>query len=187
MNAILSSPLGPKWTAGRHGSGAGEAGIRAHHSAGLSILEVAALPGQGAALRAALKAGLDLDLGAGTVAESAVNGVCTGPDRYLLTGFEFGAVKAAVAGLGMVADQSSGRVKLSVDGPAVAAMLSKTCPLNLKTWAVGGAQASHFLHLSCTYFRRSADGFDLYIGRSFAQSAAEWLLDAGAEYGVDVV
>lgn len=186
MNAMLSSPLGPKWVAGRYGATEGEAGIRARHAAGLKIVEVAALPGEGVALRTALVTAFGIDLGDGTPAQSAENGVCSGPDRYLLTGFELSDVKAAIGALGMAADQSSGRVKLSVDGPAVGAMLAKTCPLNLAAWPVGGAQASHFLHISCIYYRRSDEGFDLYVGRSFAQSAAEWLLDAGAEFGVDI-
>lgn len=188
MSIVLSNPLGPKWTAGRHGSPDAEtAGIRARNAAGLTIVEVAALPGQEAELRGALKAAFGMELGQGSPADSAENAVCSGPGRYLLTGHDVHAVKGAVGDLGLAVDQSSGRVRISIYGPACAGLLAKACPLNLAAWPVGAAHASHFLHIACCYFRRADDGFDLYFGRSFAQSAAEWLLDAGAEFGVEVV
>lgn len=189
MNLVLSNPLGPKWTLGRHGNTSSEtaAGVRAHHAAGLTAVEVAALPGQAAAMRAALKTAFDMDLGQGSPAESKENAVCTGPGQYLLTGYDVQTVKAAIGDLGLAVDQSSGRVKVSIDGPSTAGLLAKACPLNLATWPFGAAHASHFLHIACCYYRRSEDGFDLYFGRSFAQSAAEWLLDAGAEFGVEIV
>jgi sarcosine oxidase subunit gamma len=182
----LSSPLGPRWTPGHWGS-TDSVGIRAHHAAGLSIVEVGALPDTAADLRTALNAAFSIDLGAGTPAESAENAVCTGPGKYLLTGTTLQTVQAAIGALGLAVDQSSGRVKLSIDGPAVAGLLAKACPINLADWPVGAAHASHFMHIACAYYRRAEDGFDLYVGRSFAQSTAEWLLDAGAEFGVEIV
>lgn len=188
MNVVLSNPLGPNWTLGRHGSTDGEtAGIRAHHAAGLAVVEVAALPGQAALIREALKTAFEMDLGQGSPAESAENAVCTGPGQYLLTGQDVTTVKAAIGDLGLAVDQSSGRVRLSIDGPSTADLLAKTCPLNLAQWPIGAAHASHFLHIACCFYRRSEDGFDLYFGRSFAQSAAQWLLDVGAEFGVEIV
>lgn len=189
MSIVLSNPLGPKWTTGFHGSteGGNTAGIRASHAAGLTVVEVAALPGQAADMRAALLAAFGMELGSGTPAESAENAVCTGPGQYLLTGHDVQTVKAAVGDLGLAVDQSSGRVRISIDGPAAAGLLAKACPINLASWPAGAAHASHFMHIACCYFRRAEDGFDLYFGRSFAQSAAEWLLDAGAEFGVEVV
>lgn len=183
---VLSNPLGAHWTAGRHGQAEGEAGIRATHAAGLTIVEVAALPGQAQPLRAALEAGFGMALGDGQPAHSAENAVCTGPGHYLLVGHDVQAVKAAVGDLAIAVDQSSGRVRVSIDGPAVAELLAKACPLDLRAWPIGGAQASHFLHIACAYYRRSEHGFDLYFGRSFAASAAQWLLDAGAEFGVEI-
>ena len=68
--------MGPKWTPGEHGSTpAGGSGVTASHAVGLTIVEVAALPGQAEALRAALKAAFGMELGAGTPAESAENAV----------------------------------------------------------------------------------------------------------------
>jgi sarcosine oxidase subunit gamma len=186
MSIVLSNPLGPKWTASRHGKADGEAGIVASHGVGLTVVEVAALPDQAEALRTALSAAFGMDLGDGSPAHSAETAVCTGPGQYLLTGHDVQTVKAAVGDLAMVADQSSGRVQVSIDGPAVADLLAKACPINLADWPVGAAQASHFLHIACAYYRRSETGFDLYFGRSFAQSAAQWLLDAGAEFGVEI-
>ena len=187
MSPVLRNPLGPKWTPGEHGSTpAGGSGVTAGHAVGLTIVEVAALPGQAEALRAALKAAFGMELGAGTPAESAENAVCTGPGQYLLTGHDVAAVKAAVGDLALAVDQSSGRVRVTVSGPAVADLLAKTCPLNLAQWPVGAAHASHFLHIACAYFRRGEDRFDLYVGRSFAQSFGEWLLHASAEFGLSV-
>ena len=188
--SLLTSPLGPKWTAGHHGvirtDGSG-AGIRAFHTTGLNVVEIAALPGKGTALRAALKKALKLDLGHGDPAASLENAVCSGPDRYLLTGFDLASVKAAVGDLGLAADQSSGRVRLSIDGDGVPGLLAKSCPLDLTKWPLGMSQASHFLHIGCIWYRRSETGFDLYVGRSFSRSAAEWLLESGSEFGVEVL
>ena len=113
--------------------------------------------------------------------------MCSGPDRYLLTGFDLAAVTAAVGDLGLAVDQSSGRVRLSIDGADVPGLLAKSCPLDLAKWPVGMSQASHFLHIGCTWYRRSETGFDLYIGRSFARSAAEWLIESAAEFGVEIL
>ncbi|MAV47510.1 MAG: hypothetical protein CBC49_006195 [Alphaproteobacteria bacterium TMED89] len=186
MSPVLKNPLGAKWTAGRHGKAEGGPGVLASHTAGLTIVEVAALPGQAQAMRAALKAAFGMDLGAGSPAEGAENAVCTGPGQYLLTGHDVATVKAAVGDLALAVDQSSGRVRLTISGPAIAALLAKTCPLDLATWPVGAAHASHFLHIACTYFRRGDAEFDLYVGRSFAQSVGKWLLDASAEFGLEI-
>jgi len=187
MNVVLSSPLGHHWTLGRHGASEGDAGIRASHAAGLAVVEVAALPGQGDNLRRALHTAFGIEETGETPAASAVNAVCTGPNQYLLTGFDLDTVKAAIGSLGLAVDQSSGKVRVSIDGPAVAGLLAKTCPLNLAAWPVGGVHASHFLHLSCAYYRRDEQGFDLYFGRSFAESAAQWLIEAASEFGLDIV
>ena len=69
----------------------------------------------------------------------------------------------------------------------VPGLLAKSCPLDLAKWPVGMSQASHFLHIGCTWYRRSETGFDLYIGRSFARSAAEWLIESAAEFGVEIL
>ena len=191
--SVIRSPLGPSWTPGHYGTvatgddGSAEAGIRALHTPGLLLVEIAALPGKGEAMRAAVKKGLKLDLGDGSPAASLPNAVCSGPDRCLLTGFDLAAVKAAVGDLGLAVDQSSGRVRLSIGGADVPGLLAKSCPLDLAKWPVGMSQASHFLHIGCTWYRRSETGFDLYIGRSFARSAAEWLIESAAEFGVEIL
>ena len=59
----LSSPLGPRWTPGHWGS-TDSVGIRAHHAAGLSIVEVGALPDTAADLRTALNAAFSITLAA---------------------------------------------------------------------------------------------------------------------------
>ena len=125
---VLSNPLGAHWTAGRHGQAEGEAGIRATHAAGLTIVEVAALPGQAQPLRAALEAGFGMTLGDGQPAHSAENAVCTGPGHYLLVGHDVQAVKAAVGDLAMAVDQSSGRVRVSIDGPAGRGFAGQSLP-----------------------------------------------------------
>ena len=79
------------------------------------------------------------------------------------------------------------RDRLSIDGADVPGLLAKSCPLDLAKWPVGMSQASHFLHIGCTWYRRSETGFDLYIGRSFARSAAEWLIESAAEFGVEIL
>ena len=77
--SVMSSPLGPRWTPGHHGTvatgddGRAEAGIRALHAPGLLVVEIAALPGKGKSMRAAVRPILRLLLGAHVIQSNMWN------------------------------------------------------------------------------------------------------------------
>ena len=67
-------------------------------------------------------------------------------------------------------------------GDSALDLLAKGCPLDLK--ALGDGQcASSLLGDVPIVYDRCGDGFELYIPRTYAQFAWEWLIDAAGEFG----
>lgn len=105
--------------------------------------------------------------------------LCIGPERWLLVDAEADAGNAAKV------DQSHGRVALRLTGPAVRAVLSKGCPLDLDRFADGDCAGTR-LGPFAVLLHGHADGIDLYVAHGYAQACWEWLTDAAGEYGYEV-
>ena len=96
---------------------------------------------------------------------------------------EVGAVVAAAAG-GSAActDLTHARVVLRVAGPDAGARLARGCPLDLAGVAPGGAVATMLGPFEVVIRRvgepgqdPGGDAFDVFVARSVARSAREWL------------
>ena len=98
-------------------------------------------------------------------------------------------LRDALPGHFAVVDVSGGQTLINLSGPAVADVMKKSCVYDFS--------AAHFPAGRCvqTVFAKAgalvaktADGsLDVIIRRSFADYLAEWLLDAGREYGCCIV
>ena len=91
------------------------------------------------------------------------------------------AVGAAAGGTAACTDLTHARVVLRVAGPHARARLSRGCPMDLDTLGAGDAAAT-LLGPFEVLIRRvpgADDSFDVFVSRSVARSAREWL------YGLD--
>jgi len=95
------------------------------------------------------------------------------------------ALEEGFGGRGPVAvDVSHARAVLRVRGPAARDTLATGCPLDVDALVPGDAMPTVIGHFNVLLHCAEADGFELYVTRSFAAAFAEWLLEAGAGYGV---
>ena len=112
------------------------------------------------------------------------------PGRFLIAGAAPDLVPRFEAALpsadGAVSDLTHGRVVFRLDGPAAAAVLGKGVSLDLDPGAFpAGRVAQTMIHHIDIVLHRSAETlFHLWVLRGFAESLAEWLLDAGLEFGI---
>ncbi len=116
-----------------------------------------------------------------------------GPGQYLAVSSRrheqqlSAALNEALAGTGACAvDVSHARTLLRLAGPASRDLLAKGCPLDLDVMASGDCAPTVVSHFNVLLHCDGEDAFELWVTRSFAQSFLEWLLHAGAEYGVQV-
>jgi sarcosine oxidase subunit gamma len=100
------------------------------------------------------------------------------------------SLRAAVEGAGgAVADASSAWTILRLAGPDARRTLAKGCPIDLhpSTFAPGSfAQTSLEGIAVLLHALPAGDAIDLYLPRSFARHAYEWLLHSAAEFGTTV-
>lgn len=115
-----------------------------------------------------------------------------GPRRFLVT------APAADAGAwagdhdwpGAVAtDLSQARCVIRLAGAGAAAVLAKGCPLDFhrRSFPRGTACAQSTLaHVAVLIDAVGEEAFDLYVARSYARYLWDWLLEAGAEFTVEI-
>lgn len=75
---------------------------------------------------------------------------------------------------------------LRVQGPAVRDLLAKGCAVDLEQMRTDACRPTTIGRFDILLCCIEDDGFDLFVARSLAQSFADWLLRAGAEFGVTV-
>ena len=145
----------------------------------LSILSVIARAGQGQAVADKLK---------GYAPQWA------GPDQYFVVaetrgeGALYREVKAALAGIASVSDQSHGRVIIRISGPKVLAVLAKGTPVDLypDEFSVGKSALTQMAHVGVHLTRVGEDAYDLAVFRGFAESFWEWITEQAEEFGYQV-
>lgn len=146
-----------------------------------------------------LPGGSDLSLPteAGTATESdGLVALWTGPGCWLLVApgrdgeaWERELGEALAGQSCALNDLSHGRCVIRIAGPAVRDVLAAGCAVDTEACAfrAGSCRATNLGPFAVVvHALTSADGFDIYLMRSFAQSAWEWLLEAAAEYGCRV-
>jgi heterotetrameric sarcosine oxidase gamma subunit len=174
------SPLAGIALQGRFGASNGQAGVVFSLRHPLSIVSVIARAGQGDATAAALS-------------DHAAQ--WAGPDQYVVLaegrgeGELYRELKARLAGLASVIDQSHGRVVFRVAGPKVRAVLAKGTPVDLHPdeFPVGKSALSQMAHVGVHLTRVGPDAFDLSVFRGFSQSFWEWITEQAEEFGYQVM
>jgi len=82
-----------------------------------------------------------------------------------------------------ITDWSHARTLMSLSGEGAADLLQTCVAIDLAALPPGRAAATMIHHIDVLILRVSATEFRLLALRSFAESLAEWLLDAGSEIG----
>lgn len=84
-----------------------------------------------------------------------------------------------------VTDVTHGRTVITLEGEAAAELLLRLAPIDFDAVAFppGRAAQTAIHHIDVLICRRSEARCDIFALRSFAQSLAEWIADAGAELG----
>ncbi len=160
-----------------------------------SVIEVAALRST-AALAGALGRALGFPVSAAALSVSGdpageVAALCVGPGRWLVVGdagthearsLALHALRAAPAA---VVDLSHGRTVIELRGERARDVLAAGCSLDWDSpeLAPPRATATAIGHFDVTIRVRGPSSFDLFVARSYALSAWEWLRDATAGLG----
>ena len=173
------SPLQNVAMQGRFGSPKGMPGVSFSVRHPMSILTVIGRAGQGQATADALK---------GYTAQWA------GPDQYFVLaegraeGALYAEVKAALAGIASVSDQSHGRVILRISGPKARDVLAKGTPVDLhrEVFPAGKSALTQMAHVGVHLTRVGEDAFDLSVFRGFSESFWEWITSQAEEFGYQV-
>ena len=112
------------------------------------------------------------------------------PGRFLVLAGEPALAARLEAALpsadGAVTDLTHGRVALRLEGACAADVLAKGCAIDfdLSAFPVGRAAQTLLGHIDALILRREDETFELVVLRGFAEALAEWLLDAGLEFGI---
>ena len=120
-----------------------------------------------------------------------------GPRSWLLiargasTLNDFAATRETLnAAGGALFDVSASRVAWTISGPHAPTVLATGCPLDFhpRAFPPGTCAQSLYGHLGALIARhRDAPAFTLMVARSYARDAWHALLEAGAQYGVEVL
>lgn len=157
-----------------------------------SILQVGAWPDTSQIVEAAIADLLGVQIPRLGHAYSDPNATLAaiGPGRFLIAGAAPDLAPRFEAALpsadGSVTDLSHGRAVLRLEGSATAALLAKGVALDLHPSAFPPGRAAQTMihHIDVLLHRRAEAQFHLWALRGFAEALAEWLLDAGLEFGI---
>jgi sarcosine oxidase subunit gamma len=192
------SPLARFGAAARAKAGSADAGVVASERALLGHFNLRGDPADARFIESVHGAlGVALPVRANTVAEAqGAAAFWLGPDEWLVVtpgdrAAALGsALRAAISGMrAAVAEVSGGQTVVVLRGASVRELLAKGCPLDLdpRVFRAGACAQSH-LAKAPILIRPLADGpaFEIVVRRSFADYFWTWLMDAAAEYGLDV-
>ena len=116
--------------------------------------------------------------------DGSIEMLSLGPDTWLAVSDrgpdEVRATVVAAAGRAACTDLTHARVVLRVAGPDARARLARGCPMDLDTVEPGAAVATMLAHFEVVIRRdREPDIFEVFVARSVARSAREWLHGPG--------
>ena len=183
---------------GHYGAEGDAPGITISEQTDLALATVMARKGQSAELSARVKAlfAVELPMTPRHAATSQVHFIWTGPGRWLAATrnrspsiFE-GDLRQAFSGLASVTSQSDGRSIIRISGAKAREALAKGVPLDLDPRAFGPGDTAMTLvaHINVHVWQSdAAPTYDFAVFSSFAASFCEWLLDAAAEFGIEVL
>ena len=182
---------------GRHGHAAGAAGVMLALPRDRALASVMARKGSEAALASRVREafGLELPDRPHRISSGPVAFVWAGPGQWLAgaeaqPGHAFEArLRETLAGLASIADQSDGRTLVRVTGPRARDALAKGVLIDLhpRAFGPGDTAVTTVAHIGVHFWQiDEAPTYEFAMFRSFAPDFWRWLMDAAAEYGVDV-
>ncbi|TIT24756.1 MAG: sarcosine oxidase subunit gamma [Mesorhizobium sp.] len=196
---IARSPLEHALVVGACGARGTAAGVSLTEIRNFDLIQVMARRGKAAELAKAAETRFGV-AAPGTpkavrVADATL--IWSGPDQFLVLcnggKHAIEPLSQAFAQSGSLSDQSDARALISVSGEKARAILAKLSSLDLHPAAfpAGTAAATSVDHTSVNLWRGNdrPDGqavFNLLVFATFAESLWHTMLDAAAEYGVDI-
>lgn len=182
--------------AGRYGKRDGAAGVTASERINLGLATVDVRKGQDAALKATVKSayGVDLPDGPTSAVGKGVRFIGVGPGQWFAVS-EAQANEALadelsekLKGLASVADHSSGRAVIRIEGPAVRETLAKGLAVDIdpRVFEDGAAAVSTIGHMGVLLWR-DGEAYDVALFRSVGGSFWGWLRGSAAECGLEFV
>jgi sarcosine oxidase subunit gamma len=114
-----------------------------------------------------------------------------GPGLWLLIASAGGASQFPDANVeeafDIAVDTTDAWTQFAIVGSAARDLLAKGCALDLhpRVFREGCCAVTRFAQLRCV-LHHSGVGYRLLVGRSYAVSLAEWLIEAGAEFGLEL-
>jgi heterotetrameric sarcosine oxidase gamma subunit len=185
--------------AGAHGARGIEAGVSLTEVRNFDLIQVMARRGQGAELAKAANARFGVvppDAPKAIQASDAML-IWSGPDQFFVLSkggkHTMDTMAPALSGAASLSDQSHARAMISISGAKARTMLAKLSSIDLHpdAFPIGAAAATSMDHTSVTLWRGGdrPDGraaFNLLVFATFAESLWHTMLDAAAEYGVDI-
>jgi heterotetrameric sarcosine oxidase gamma subunit len=196
------APLQHVLVPGRYGASTGHAGVRLTDVRAFTLVQIMARRGQWNAAANAATACFGTEAPDRPKAVASRNAILlwSGPKQFLALAPQAGDIgylqtlRQTFASLASISNQSDARAFVRITGNRARDMLAKLSSLDLAdtTFPVGRAAATSIDHTSVNLWR-AADTpagvavFNILILASFADSLWRTFLNAGAEYGVDVV
>jgi heterotetrameric sarcosine oxidase gamma subunit len=195
---VPRSPLEHVLVAGPHGALDADPGVTLLEQRNFDLIQVMARRGRWAEMANAANArfGVTPPEKPSTVRAKEAMLVWSGPDQFLVLSKggtnTLEMLEPPFAGVASLSDQSHARALIRISGPSARAMLAKLSSIDLHPSAFppGAAAATSMDHTSVTLWRGDdSEGqavFDLLVFATFAQSLWHTILDAGAEFGIDI-
>ncbi|RWK56665.1 MAG: sarcosine oxidase subunit gamma [Mesorhizobium sp.] len=196
---ISRSPLEHALVVGAYGARDVAPGISLTEIRNFDLIQIMARRGKGAELANAAKARFGMAAPAVPKAVQTADAalIWSGPDQFLVLSkggrHALDILSQAFSQSASLSDQSHARALISVAGTKARAMLAKLSSLDLHPAAfpIGTAAATSIDHTSVNLWRGNdrPDGqpvFNVLVFATFAESLWQTMLDAAAEYGVDV-
>jgi methylglutamate dehydrogenase subunit D len=182
---------------GRHGAPAGEAGVEIALHTDLALAAVMARKSRGTELARRVEEAFGLEPPATPrrVVAGPVAFAWSGPGHWLasaegLEGHAFETrLRAEVADLASVSDQSDGRIVVRVSGTKARDALAKGVMVDLHplAFAPGDAAVTSVAHVGVHFWQLDAvPTYVFAVPRSLAASFWHWLTASAAEFGVTV-
>jgi sarcosine oxidase subunit gamma len=191
------APLAGLALPGRSGAAARKPGLLIEERTDLALATVMARHGKEQDLKGTVAAayGLDLPDGPRVASKDGVSFAGIGAGQWFAaaepgqTDF-VGRLRARLAGLASIADQSDGRVVLRLRGDRVREVLAKGVPLDLhpRRFKTGDVASTLVAHVGVQIEQLDDQPtFQLMAFRSLAGSLWSWLTKSAAEFGYEVV
>ncbi|RWP67437.1 sarcosine oxidase subunit gamma family protein [Mesorhizobium sp.] len=196
---LSRSPLEHALVVGAHGARDVAPGISLTEIRNFDLIQVMARRGKGAELASAAKARFGMAAPEVPKAVQAADAalIWSGPDQFLVLSrggkHAIDRLRQAFSQSASLSDQSHARALIGVSGAKARAMLAKLSSLDLHPAAfpIDAAATTSIDHTGVNLWRGNdrPDGqpvFNLLVFASFAESLWHTMLDAAAEYGVDI-